>query len=53
MKKIIKCVDENCGHAGKTRKRLKLSDEWIYRTTLGIERVVRGQGYMVLCLICD
>ncbi len=52
MKKMIKMCRWS-RRAGKTRKLLKLSYEWMYITTLGIERAVRGQGYMILCLICD
>ena len=48
MKKVIKCVDENCDHEEPANQ-----DEWMYKTTLGIGRAVRDQGYMVLCSACD
>jgi len=48
MKNIIKCVNKDCNHEEPAR-----GDEWMYETTLGIKRAVRGQGQMVLCTICD
>mgnify|MGYP001613014917 CR=1 FL=1 len=48
MKNIIKCVNEDCNHEEPVR-----GDEWMYKTTLGIKRAVRGQGQTVLCSICD
>lgn len=44
---IIKCIDKDCGYEEPTR-----GDEWMYKTA-GIKRVVRGQGEMVLCSICN
>ena len=48
MKNIIKCVNKDCGQIEPTR-----GDEWMYKTTSGAKRAVRGQGDMILCSICD
>lgn len=48
MTKIIKCVSKDCGYEEPT-----VGDEWMYRTTSGHKRAVRGQGEMVLCAICN
>ncbi len=48
MKNMIKCVNEDCGYEEPAR-----GDERMLRTTFGIKRAVTGQGYMVLCPICN
>lgn len=48
MKNIIKCANEDCGHEEPAR-----GDEWMYKTTSGVKRAVRDQGYMILCPICN
>ncbi len=48
MKNLIKCVNEDCGH-----EELARGDEQMLKTIFGIRRAVTGQGYMVLCPICN
>ena len=43
MNNMIKCVDKDCGH-----KEPASGDERMYKG-----RAVTGQGYMVLCQICN
>ncbi len=48
MKNIIKCVNKDCGHEEPV-----IGDEWMHKNSSGIKRAVRGQGYNVLCSICN
>ncbi len=48
MKNLIKCVNEDCGHVEPASGR-----EWMYKTASGVKRAVTGQGYMVLCSVCN
>lgn len=48
MKRMVKCVNEDCGFERPVKE-----GEWAYKTVSGLERTVIGQGYMVLCPICN